>query len=600
MRFISVILFLFIFISVVFGALAENVSAKSDISNLYNLCVNNYSEDNSALDDCIAFVDNARKVSQILNIIYVDDVDDEEYVTCLKKQINAGGLNYTTVRDNCYNSIMQTNKLKQLLSLFRVNCQYDFNSEVNVSGKYDLDVSCKSILPSICFNTDVELVKQNDDQYELSPIVKKQNDGCVDLARIQINEKKFELAKNDILLTLKPYTIVDENKNILELESLIDNKGIARSIPDMQDIEKTYYGCLTNYYLHYDYNSSHIFLENRIISDENIIDICKTKVTYAYSIYLDAISNERKTIKQQMQSKFNEFILQSDLSEMSSFLESILTMYQSYEKTQSKLSNKSGRLPLNLSLDKLIERLSLAIANKQDSEKKEKISEFKVTLLNDLKDQIEVQRKNNLPQIIEFFNKEITVLQNEEMKSIFSTLKLNIVLDFVESESVLDLSDVDFVLTPGGIKIGDLSFVPQKQIFIDGNKNYNFRLENGYIVFSQNSAYEISTDLPLTFKSNNIFIDDKNIVILTELSRKDLPGSVKNIILFKDDSGFLIYGVERVLNGYFLGLFKINENVSEKYNAETGVLFDVKKPWWDFLIVYSKSIKQGVTNAISK
>jgi len=596
MRIFALLLFFTVLFSCAFAD-TLSVEATSNLSTNYSFCVNSYSESGSASDECMNFVDNAKDVSKILNIIYVDDIDDYEYLTCVRNEIDSGALNYVTIRDNCYRSIMQKNKLKQVLSLFKVNCQYDFNSSVDKNGVYDLTVSCKSILPSLCYKTDVDLVKKGIDSYELQPIISQSTNNCFDLAKIDLIEKKFELNKRETVLTIVPYVLQDKDGNTLPIESVFEQDSIVGNLQNMQDIEKTYYGCLINYNLHYNYNSENLFLDNRTLTNAELIDTCRTKVTYAYSVYLDSVSKERAELKQKMQSSFNEFLMQNNLDEMSTFLESILRTYEDYKKVNAKLTTSENSLPLNLTLDTLIKRLETSIAGKEPVERKEKISEFKVTLLNDLRDKIEVTRKNNLPKVIAFFNDEIATLQTDEMKAIFSSLKLEIILDLISDKNVLDLTDVDFVLTPGGVKLGDLSFVPDKEIVVHSDHNYRFNLSGGEIIFSEDEIYDINTNLPLTVLGNRLYVSDKNIIVLTELERKELPGVVKGVVLIKDKDGFLVYGVDRVLNGYFLGLFGVSENVVEKYNAESGVLFEIKKPWWDFLIVYPKSLKQSVTKS---
>ncbi len=581
------------------SASQEQLVAKSDTSNMYSLCVNNYAG-NNVTEECSNIISEARTISEILNFVYVDNVDDSEYLSCVKSKITEGSLNYVTIRDKCYETIMQKNKLKQLFSVFKVNCFYDVNSELNENGKYDLRVTCKSIIPSLCFNNSVDLIKDlNTNSYILQPIIKQDSDVCYDLARIKLYQKEFEIDKRDAFINIQPYVIKNGLDEQLPLESLFTHNSLISNIPKMQDVDRSYYSCLVNYYLHNNYDNSGLTMNNNKISDSEVIDLCKTKVTYAYSIYLDDIIKNKLLEKQKMQSALTDFLSQPDLSEMQTFFDGVLESYDKYRLIDTKLINSKGHLPLNLPLDILINRLNNVIEGKDQSFKKEKISEFKVTLINDIKDKIEVRRKSNLPQVIDFFNKEISGLESEDMKTIFKSLKLEVVLDLVETEKVLDFTDVNFVIGVGGVTISDLSFVPDKPIVVIGDENYIFNLNNDSVQFSTlSSDILINTNISMSLKNNQLYVNDKNILVLTDFSDSELPGIINEVNLVKDEDLFLVYVAEKHLKGYFLGLFKVDEQVIEKYNAQTGVLFDVEKPWWDFLIVYPKSIKEGVQNTI--
>jgi|GEM_PF-4756273 len=574
------------------------LEASKTLNSSYDTCVNQYSGSDVS-EGCKTFVDSAKNVSEILNTMYISEIDDDAFAECVKESVSAGSLNYLAIRDSCYNQVSQKNKLKTIVSLFKVNCMYDYNHIANADEKYDLIVSCKSILPSICFSPDVTLTHNTDTNvYNIVPIVRKSSVACYDLARIELTQKTFELPLDGLSVTIDSYKIHDQNDAEIPFENVLEYASLGK-VPELHDIEKTYYDCLTNYYLHYKFSNGSIFLENgKIVTDSEMYENCKTRVTYGYAVYLDDITSNKKVLKDEMKSLFNDFLITSDLQGMQSFFDSILSKYDVYLAEVDKLTKSVGHLALNFDTGILIERLKSAIEDKSGDTKKEIIAAFKVTLLNDIEDKIEIRHKKNIPQLISFFDQETADISDMELQKIFLSLEKDIIVDMVDSESVLNMTDVDFTLTPGSLKIGNITIIPTKPMTIAGDVNLRFESGERNLVFSINNAFDISTSLPLSIKSNSLYISDKNIFLLSSIEKSGLPGKINKVQLLEDSDGFLVYVVEKQLDGYFLGLFKVQELVIESYNSLKGNLFNVDKPWWDFLIVYSKSVQEqvGVTS----
>ncbi len=593
--------FIFSFLIVVFlissvSSLQTNsVSAKEDFDSLYDVCINNYSNSSQA-DNCKELLDKSRIVNELMSNIYLDQIDDYKYLACVRSEINSGNLNYIGIRDICYNNLIESNKLKKVLSLFNMNCFYQKKDQ---NGFY-LDVTCKSTMPSICYDTDLELTKGNN-SYIINPYIVKKFDSCLDLSKISVKKKTFSIDSIQSDIKMNTFKIVDNNNSEIEPKELFENSYTRTSNP-LSSIEKAYYSCLVNYNLHYlfDYGGGIAISKTKTLTDSNLIDTCKDKITYAYSVYLDKTFSDRQMTKEKIQSKFKNFLIFSDVSDIDNFFDQVISDYNYYKSLNNKLESSSGQITYNFDLGVLFDRLSKSLNGRTQDQRQEIISGFNNTLIRDMDDKIQIRRIRDLESVIAFFKDQKANINDNNLNGLIDSIRDDIIFSLIQDKNGFDLSKVDFTITSGSITFDQVS-IPLKQGFkISLDNNLNIVNNKDYLEFYKNGSIKISTSLPISYSDSNITVKNKVLSILN-LDQNSLENkNVVKINLIEDQDGFLVYVVSEKVYGYFLGLFRVSQDVVKKYNAENGILFSSDLPWWNVLVLFKSSIPIPSFEKLSK
>lgn len=99
-----------------------------------------------------------------------------------------------------------------------------------------------------------------------------------------------------------------------------------------------------------------------------------------------------------------------------------------------------------------------------------------------------------------------------------------------------------------------------------------------------------STDEELEVEENRIFFRKKEVKIMPDVASEvaiaklgDLGFTIELKNMGKDDEARPSYEVRGMKQVKILGIFRAKIMVSANIDAETGVVSELKKPWWSFL-----------------
>ena len=568
--------FIFFIISLIAIGFAENVKPTKSYNSLYDVCINSYSGQQQ--QNCLDIYKNATMISDSLNIAYFKSIDNMIFINCVKKKINNNEINLNKIRDDCYTSIMQKNIYTKTFNSFKTNCSYDINK---INNK--LNVECKYILPSICFKPDISL--ENDtNNYLILPIISKPSNNCVNFARIMLIKKQFDIDNNKPIKIESPIFKGSKNKTI-SFDDFFKQTNIFNKTLKMSDIEKSYYKCITNFYLTNKFDDKGIINPTSIYnySNKDIIKICGRKINYNYKINYFTTLNELEKIRLNMKKEFEDFLKTISLENMRDFINNIKLDEEKYYKLSNIVDNKKGEINYSASTEEYIARFKKAVKDLNGESRKELINDFKNTLFKNLEAEIQWKEKNNINEIMSFFDNLIKDENSEDIKNIFHNIEIELLNKKLDTINYINLTDFNMELSTNAIKTNNLVLGFIKPVIIkDNNVEYKILNKKDYLVINKDKNYLFETSETIQIKTEELYINNKKIVFP---KFKNENGKVKNMKLIINEDGVPVFITSFETKGRFLGLFNVYETRVFKNNALNGILFDVVKPWWDFLFV---------------
>jgi len=554
----------------------------SDYYKDYNFCT---SISNNTLNICSDFTSNADKVSQIVDLYSAKDLNLLDYVTCVDSEKSKQNFDYRSIRNMCY----QTYSLKGQAS-FKTKCFSDVNNNV-------LTVQCKGIMPTSDYEWDVLLNQDfNTKVIKVEPKIILSKEFSLGETKFSLFSKQFNLSPlgigySDSNIEILPLSI--EVKDVQDpLDAIFRNKQTKTIALDQ--LQRADLDCITIKILLSESKLGKYYVKKSgysvLLSADQIISSCEDDVSYTFAIDLTQYETKKKLFLDMLDLLINNYLNDNNFSalNMNSQLNGMIKEYDKFSSSEKDIQNKKDVvLKLSLDIDPFLNLLQKSTQKLSNEEKKNVLASAGPTILKNKEDSISIRRKNTVSAILDFFEKDKNSITDSSIMEIYYDIEYSLLKKHYEDVNLLNLTDVSCILSSSSIKIDSFAFDFIKPAYVEADKNFLIESDGNVtrIVFLD---YNIQTPLSLSLKNNKIFVSNKEIVFLNADTFKKISPNMQimKVELVLEDE-FPVYVVKGEVFGKLLGLFKIKELIESKYFATTGILSDVTKPWWDFLVVYT-------------
>jgi len=582
-RYATVFVISLILSGIIFGAITKEYSSD------YSACL---SLGNSELD-CTNFITNSQSISKILDLSYAKVQDLNSYVSCVESEKQKSNFDYRSIKNICYS----TQNDKSQSSFNKNRCFYDFDSNSN-----KLKVKCKGIFPSSDYVWDVVLQTDSNQKLLIEPKIILNPDFAITSTKLGLFVKDINLAEagfNSITsskISILPLSV--EVKDIgMPLKSLFETSKVAPT--NMDPIYRSYLDCITIHVLMSKQKTDYYLVKRSGTSypqtRDQIYSTCRDTVSYAFAEPLESFDNKRNMFLDMLNVLVNNYFGDSDFSVagMQSYFDNIDLEYKKYSSFESQISNDKD-VPIKLSLDSdyFLADLQNATKNLSDEDRKTILASAGPTLLKNKEDILSIRHKTKLSNILDYFNADQINITDSDLKKIYFDIEYSLIKNHIDSSEIVDLTDVSAKLSSHSIALGQFSFDFTKPMTFDynGNKDYSVLLtKNENLISMKFPDYNLNTALALGFENNLVYVGNKKVTFLDANVLGNISsGNVEiNSVDLELDADTPVFVVHQQVSGKLLGIIKIKELFESRYFAATGILSDVSKPWWDFLVIYN-------------
>ncbi len=448
-----------------------------------------------------------------------------------------------------------------------------------------MNVNCKGLYPTKDFNQNIELIQEKN-VLQIKPVV--------------LLNSNYSLSKPEFVFTKLQFNLLErgfntfDTVNILPLSIEIKDSSDVSFLntpsfsTELDDIYKSYLDCLTIKTLFSKPGIDTYMIKKSgyefIFTKEQLIKSCVDDLRFSFIVDFENYDLKKNEFRTYLTNTLDIALKeQKDYSTktMNLYFEEILDEYSNYLLSINKYKNEENVLKLSLDPDYLFEHLLKITKNMSNNDKMIILESASSTILKNKEDVISIRRKDNVNSILNFFDSDIKNINDNEIKVLYNNIEEIILKNYFKTNSIANVCDVNFVLTPKSISLNNFSFdftntlkycLTNSEILLDSNDNK---------IFITTSDYNYNTSLTLDFK-DKIYVSGKEINLLDSkiVQKKDY----KEISLIYDVVPIYVLTKER--SGKLLGIINITEIITEKYNASNSSLYNTEKPWWDFLVIY--------------
>jgi len=549
----------------------------------YNACI---TLGNSS-QDCSNYITFSNQAANEINHISNDQLNILGYIDCVNSEKQKANFNYANIRDICYTSQIKTTPVS-----FRSNCFYDYNYP-------EMTVSCKGLFPTKDYNWDVSINTDTNKNIFLVPKLKLKKDFTLGHLNFSLFVKKFDMPS--LNLNVSDNIIIKS----LSLESEDSNSSNGLLFPNKQTtsnidlLMQSYLDCITiNILMAKQKGSEYIAKKSgyEFSYDVNNLETrCQDNVSYAFGVNLQQYVSKKSSFVDLINILTKNYLDDWNFSanKLNKDLNDILNesdKYEKFEKDHKKIHNNSVKLGLDA--DYLLSNLEAATKDLKPDEKEAILQSAGPTLLKSKEDLLSLRRKTKLFSIIDFFDSDKNNITEPSLKELYSDIEYNLIKQRFNDLNKVDVTNVNAVISQKSINLSDFSFDFSKPLVLDYNSDKNnsilFKSDANNLIISLKD-YNIITPLSLNVKNNLIYFGNKAIKLLDLNSLENIfrgKAKIDSVELITQDS-YPIYVVRKEISGRLLGIIQIKEIIINKYYANTGILLDTSKPWWDFLVVYN-------------
>lgn len=540
---------------------------------------------------CSKFISTSQNIAKILNLSYAKVQDLTSYVSCIDNEKQKSNFDYKSIKNICYTA--QNDKAQ---SSFKSRCFYDLDSNFT-----NLQVKCKGVFPSEDYSWDLVLQTDANKTVLIEPKIILDPDFTINGTKLGLFVKDINLAENNLVLnsnskiSILPLA-VEVRDSLGSLKSLFD---VQVSNNTMDPIYRSYLDCITIHILMAEPKNGGYLLKRSgypmVLDTNQIFGTCKDLVTYAYAIDLSTYDEKKNMFLNMLNVLIDNYLNDSNLSLniTSSYFDNIESEYRKYSSFESQINNnKDVTLKLSLDADYFLAKLQNATKGLSEDERKTILASAGPTLLKNKEDTLSVRRKTKLSSILDYFTQDQVNITDKELKKIYFDIEYSLIKNHFEDSDFIDLTDVSAKLSAHSIALDQFSFDFVKPMQFDylGNKDYLVLLtKNENVIAMQLPDYNLNTALALGLENNSIFVGNKEITFLDANVLKSISSGNIEItgVDLELDADTPIFVVHQQVLGKLLGIINIKELVESKYFATNGILSDISKPWWDFLVIYT-------------
>jgi len=555
----------------------------------FNFASSDYSLDKAYCVDlgntdaqCTNYINNATTISNILDLEYSKNQDLDSFMACIDKQKEKLNFDYREVRSICYNPVQKT-------TTFKAKCFYDLKNSY-------LNVRCKGVFPSDNYIWDISL-DYDVNGLTINPKLILDPDFTITGTKLALYDTTIDLDEKNIPITnhiiMSPLSVEVKDPS-LSLENLFVSNDLPSA--SLDSISRAYLDCIAiktilsekKYDKYILKKSGYSFL----LGPNQIQESCKDNVAYAFAMDLSKYEAKKAMFFDILDVLIDNYLNDSNFSvdAMQTHFDALFEEHQKFSYfEQENIKNSDASLKLALDTDRFLGYLQNATKDLDAEEKKQVFASVGTTLLKNNEDALSIRRKNKLSLILDFFDIEISKINDDSLKQIYSDVQLALIRSYFDSSDIVDFSGVEGKISPHSIALEKFNLDFSKPLYInneDLNRDYTLIPDQDLIVIDFKD-YKVYSNLPLTISENSIILGQKKLALLDFNQLKQFDNEIISSIDLTLDGEFPIYSVKTELFGHLLGIIKIKELIVRNYFATTGILSDVDKPWWDFLVFYN-------------